>query len=62
MDYYGPKEVMELTGCKQSYAYDLIRKLQKMFERDYPDAITVRAKIPKWYFNKKMKNKENEEE
>ncbi len=61
MDYYGPNEVQKIIGCKKSYAYELIRKLQKRFEKDYPETIIIKAKIPKWYFDKTMKNKEIEE-
>jgi predicted DNA-binding transcriptional regulator AlpA len=58
MDYYNVKDIMELTGCGKSYSYEIITKLKKQFEEEYPDAISITGKIPKWYFEKKMKNKE----
>lgn len=57
MDYYSAKDIQRITGCKQTYSYDLIKKLKKKFKQEYPDVITIQGKIPKWYFEEKMKNK-----
>ena len=61
-DYYTCKDIQEITGAGKSLAYEIIRKLLKAFEKEYPEAITIQGKIPKWYFEKKMHNKEEEGE
>ena len=58
-DYYSCKDIQEITGAGKSLAYEIIRKLKKAFEKEYPEAITIQGKIPKWYFEKKMHNKED---
>lgn len=60
VDYYGAINIQEITGCKKSYAYDLIRKLQNSFKEDYPDGITIQGRIPIWYFEEKMLNRKKE--
>ena len=62
MDYYSVKDVMEVTGASQTLAYEIIRKLRSTFTKEYPDAITIQGRIPKWYFEKIMKNKKGDEE
>ncbi len=57
MDYYGAKDIQSIIGCKKSYAYDLIRKLQHSLLKEYPKAKTIKGKIPKWYFEELMVNK-----
>lgn len=59
MDYYTYKEIMEITGCGRSYAYKLISELLKMFKEEYPDAVTIGSKVPVWFAEKKLRNKEN---
>lgn len=59
MDYYGASSIQKITGCKQTFAYDLIRKLQTSFKKEYPEAIVIQGKIPIWYFEKKLLNKGN---
>ena len=56
-DYYTVKDIQNITGSSQSLSYEIIRKLRSMFEKEYPDAITIQGKIPKWYFEEKMVNK-----
>lgn len=56
-DYYNAKDIQTITGCKQTMAYTIIRKLKQKFELDYPDAIQIQGKIPIWYFEEKMMNK-----
>lgn len=58
-DYYTFEEVIKIMGVGKSTAYEVIKKLRKKFEKEYPDSITVQGKIPKWYFEKKMHNKED---
>lgn len=58
MDYYTVKDIMERTGCSRSYCYEILVKLRELFEKEYPNTITIRGKIPKWYFEKKMIGKE----
>lgn len=60
MDYYGAIDIQEIIGCKKSYAYELIRKLQGSFKKDYPDTIIIQGRIPIWYFEEKMLNKKKE--
>lgn len=66
-DYYNVKDVQQITCTSLSLSYEIIRKLKDMFEKEYPEAITIQGKIPKWYFEEKMMNKkmkggdENEE-
>ena len=59
-EYYGVKDVQQITECSKSHAYEIIRRLKNDFEREFPDAITIQGKIPIWYFEKRMvlKNKE----
>lgn len=59
-DYYTAKDIKSITGGSMSLAYEIIRKLREMFEKEYPEAITIQAKIPKWYFEEKMMNKKKE--
>lgn len=56
-DYYNAKDVQQITGASQSLSYEVIRKLKDKFEKEYPEAITIQGKIPKWYFEEKMMNK-----
>lgn len=59
-DYYTAKDIKSITGGSMSLAYEIIRKLREMFEKEYPEAITIQTKIPKWYFEEKMMNKKKE--
>ena len=56
-DYYNVVDIMNVTGKKKSLAYKLIRILQDKFQKEFPDAIVIQGLIPKWYFEKIMKNK-----
>lgn len=58
MDYYRVADIMKITGVGKSYGYELLKRLIAEFKEEYPDAITLEARIPKWYFEKKFKNKE----
>lgn len=60
LDYYGAKDIQEITGCKKTFAYELIRKLQNSFKKEYPNVITIQGRIPKWYFEKIMINKKGD--
>lgn len=62
MDYYNVSNIRELTGLGRASAYELIVKLNEELQRDYPGSITLRAKVPKWYFEEKMKNKKGVKE
>ena len=57
MDYYKVEDVMRITGCGKSYGYQLLNDLIKLFKKEYPEAITLEARIPKWYFEEKFKNR-----
>ena len=56
-DYYNASDVKQITGCSQSLAYEIIRKLKESFEKKYPNAICIQGKIPIWYFEEMMMNK-----
>lgn len=58
MDYYRAKDVMEILDVSRSYAYKILTQLREMFVKEYPDAMTVEGRIPKWFFEKKFKNRE----
>ncbi len=54
MKYYNVQDIMEITGCKQNKAYEIIRELNKQYKKKFPDSIFIQGKIPKWYFNEAM--------
>ena len=56
-DYYNVVDILNVTGKKKSLAYKLIRLMQEKFEKEYPEAIVIQGLIPRWYFEKIMKNK-----
>lgn len=59
-DYYNASDIQKITGASQSLAYKIISKLRKSFEKQYPDAIQIQGRIPIWYFEKVMMNKNGE--
>lgn len=61
-EYYGVKDIKIIIGCGESMAYQIIRELRERFSRTYSDAITIRAKIPIWYFEEQMHYKKPEKE
>ncbi len=56
--YYNAKDIQEITGCKMTKAYEIIRELKKTFEKKYPESIPIQGRIPIWYFEKIMMNRE----
>ena len=58
MDYYTVKDIMRITGCGKNCAYKVISELLGAFKKEYPDVMTIGAKVPSWYVEKKLKNKE----
>ena len=63
MRYYNAEDIIEMTGYKKTKAYDIIRKLRKKFEKEYPNSISLQGRIPKWYFDECMGfNQEKKEE
>lgn len=60
-DYYTVRDIQTITGSSQSLSYEIIRKLRAMFEKEYPDTITIQGKIPIWFFEEKMMNKKRGE-
>lgn len=58
MEFYGPKEIIKLTGLGKASSYKLIEELNTKLKREYPGTIIIKAKIPKWYFEKKVLIKE----
>lgn len=59
MDYYNAEDIVDRTGCSKSFSYDIIRKLQESFIKDFPDGIIIQGRIPIWYFEEKMHNKKS---
>lgn len=57
-EYYDANDIQKIAECSKSLAYDIIRKLREKFSQEYPEAITIQGKIPIWYFEKIMMNKE----
>ena len=55
MKYYTAKDVMEITGLAKAASYELMANLNEKLKKEYPGTITLTAKVPKWYFDKKMK-------
>lgn len=60
MDYYDSKDIVKITGLCKSSSYKLIDKLNEKLKKEYPGTITINARIPKWYFEKKVLLKEPE--
>lgn len=54
MEYYDVNDVMRITGCEISKAYEIIRELNKKFKKKYPDSVPILGKIVKWYFDEAM--------
>lgn len=57
--FYSPKEIEEITGYKYGKCCDLIRNLNKKLAKEYPGTITLRGRVPAWYFEKKVMLKES---
>lgn len=51
---YDYKDIKEIVGCANERAYKLISCAQKQFKEEYPNAIIIDNKIPKWYFNERV--------
>ena len=51
---YGVKEVMKITGYKESKARNVIITLQKQLKKERPDYIPLTARIPIKYFNQNV--------
>ena len=49
---YGWREVSKHCNCSKSYAYVLIKKLQVLLKKDFPDVIIIPGKIPKQFFER----------
>lgn len=54
MKYYTSKDIQEITGCGSTKSYEIIAELNKRLKKEYPGTITLEAKVPIWYFNKKL--------
>lgn len=50
--YYKAKDVMAMLECSETYAYKVIAQLNE--ELKAAGYITVRGKVPKGYFEKKL--------
>ena len=58
MEFYTVEDVTKILKVSRSYGYKVIRKLRKEFREEYKDVFMVRGRIPKWFFEKKFKNRE----
>lgn len=58
MEFYDSKEIIKLTGLGKASSYKLIEELNTKLKREYPGTIIIKAKVPKWYFEKKVLIKE----
>ena len=56
-DYYNAGDICDITGKSKSLAYEIIRSLQSKLKKDFPEAIVIQGLIPRWYFEKQLKNK-----
>ena len=61
-EYYNAEDIQKITGVGQTLAYEIIRKLRHRFELEYPTAITIKGKIPIWYFEEQTHCKKEEKE
>lgn len=43
-------ELMEITGCSKSAAYRLVNKLNAKMKLTYPDALYIKGKVNREYF------------
>lgn len=50
--YYKAKDVMAMLECSETYAYKIISQLNEELKAE--GYITVRGKVPKGYFEKKL--------
>ena len=57
-EYYDAKDIKNIVGCGTTKTYDIIKKLQESFQKEFPNSMMVQAKIPIWYFEKIMLGKE----
>ncbi|MCI9279944.1 MAG: transcriptional regulator [Bacilli bacterium] len=46
MKYYNFEDIIELTGCSQSKAYEIIRKQNEQYKKKYPESISIRGRVP----------------
>lgn len=60
MEFYDSKEIIKLTGLGKTASYKLIEELNTRLKKEYPGTIIIGAKVPKWYFEKKILIKEPE--
>lgn len=52
--YYTVDDIVQITGYVQNKAYAIIRELNKKYKKEYPDAILMRGRIPRWFYDEKM--------
>ena len=57
VQFYNATDIMEIIGCKQTKAYEVIRELHSQLKKEIPGAVPIEGKIPKWYFNEKVLGK-----
>lgn len=58
MEFYTVEDVTKILKVSKSYAYKVMSKLRDEFEHEFKGVYMVRGRIPKWFFEKKFKNRE----
>ncbi len=48
--YMSADEVAEYLGCKKHYAYEIIKKVNKKMQDEYPSTIISKGKVNRKYF------------
>lgn len=62
-EYYGPKDIMRLTGRCRTTAGEILHKLNENLIVEYPNIkIIDNNLIPIWYWNQKTKPIEEKKE
>lgn len=53
-EFYDANDIQVITGVKMSKAYEIIRSLNERFKKEFKGALTIKGKVPIWYFNEKF--------
>lgn len=61
-EFYKAEDIQKVIDCSKAKAYQVLQELNKKFEKEYPEAITIKGRIPIWYFEKKMLMKGTDED
>ena len=53
-EFYGADDIATIMGISKSKAYDIIKILIKDYKKEFPNCITIQARIPKWFFEERV--------